>query len=166
MGKRGKTWREKYNPPFGWIGFGLNVINKYDNGNNDWLACNGRDGEWCVAYHGAGRNRTSNEVKEIIKSILENNLKAGRNQSYRDSQDFFHKDKKVGEGVYCSPNIDVLENYAGKVEIKGNKYLVGFMLRVKPDKIRCPIIHKNYWVLNGDFSEIRPYRLLLKKIDS
>ena len=27
-----------YNPPDGWIGFGLNVINKYDNRNNDWLA--------------------------------------------------------------------------------------------------------------------------------
>ena len=41
------------------------------------------------------------------------------------------------------------------------------MLRVKPDKIRygneCP----NYWVLNagdGNFSEIRPYRFLIKKV--
>ena len=40
-----------YNPPDGWIGFGLNVINKYDNRNNDWLACDGRPGEWCVAFH-------------------------------------------------------------------------------------------------------------------
>ena len=39
-----------YNPPDGWIGFGLNVLNKYDNGNNDWLACDGRPGEWCIAY--------------------------------------------------------------------------------------------------------------------
>ena len=38
-----------YNPPDGWIGFGLNVLNKYDNGNNDWLACDGRPGEWCIA---------------------------------------------------------------------------------------------------------------------
>ena len=25
-----------YNFPVGWIGYGLNVLNKYDNGNNDW----------------------------------------------------------------------------------------------------------------------------------
>ena len=56
-----------YKPPNGWIGFGLNVLNKYDNGNNDWLACNGRPGEWCVAYHRACRGKSNNEVKRILK---------------------------------------------------------------------------------------------------
>ena len=40
------------------------------------------------------------------------------------------------------------------------------MLRVKPDKIRCPKTHKNYWVLNGNFSELRPYRLLIKRVNN
>jgi hypothetical protein len=38
------------------------------------------------------------------------------------------------------------------------------MLRVKPDKIRAG--SNDIWVLNagnGDFSEIRPYRFLIKK---
>ena len=155
---------KKYSPPRGWIAFGLNVINKYDNGNNDWLACNGRIGEWCVAYHGAGRGKDNHEVKSIIKSILTSNLKAGNGQSYKDSKDINHPGRKVGVGVYCSPDINVLESYAGVLNIQGKKYKVGFMLRVKPDRIRCPSSHKNYWVLNGDFSELRPYRLLIRRI--
>ena len=50
------------------------------------------------------------------------------------------------------------------MKIQGKKYKVGFMLRVKPDKIRFPSSQPNFWVLNGDFSELRPYRLLIKKI--
>ena len=72
-----------YNPPKGWIGFGLNVLGKYDNGNNDWLACNGREGEWCVAYHGACVRNTSDEIKQIIKPILEKNLRPGAGQGCR-----------------------------------------------------------------------------------
>ena len=157
---------KKYTPPKGWIAFGLNVINKYDNGNNDWLACNGRPGEWCVAYHGAGHGKSTLQVKAIIKSILESNLKPGSGQSYKNSFDEFHPGKKVGVGVYCSPDINVLESYAGVMNIQGKRYKVGFMLRVKPDKIRCPKTHKNYWVLNGNFSELRPYRLLIKRVNN
>ncbi len=28
---------EKYYPPYGWIGIGLNVLGQYDNGNDEWL---------------------------------------------------------------------------------------------------------------------------------
>ena len=35
-----------------WKGFGLKVTGKYDNGNDDWLACDGNKNEWAVAYHG------------------------------------------------------------------------------------------------------------------
>ena len=58
------------------------------------------------------------------------------------------------------------EGYAGKIEVNGYRYKVAFMLRVKPDKIRYGASNPNYWVLNGgngDFSEIRPYRFLIKK---
>jgi hypothetical protein len=155
---------KKYNPPRGWIGFGLNVLNKYDNGNNDWLACNGRIGEWCVAYHGAGRGQNNDNIKKTIKSILESNLKPGKGQSLKNSPDLNHPGQTVGIGVYCSPDIDVLESYAGVMTIQGKSYKVGFMLRVKPDKIRFGSLHKNYWVLNGSFDELRPYRLLVKRI--
>ena len=153
-----------YNPPDGWIGFGLNVINKYDNGNNDWLACDGRPGEWYVAYHGACRGNSSEQIKQIIKPILQQNLKPGSGQGFSGSNDIFHPGQKVGVGVYCSPNIAVANGYAGTIEVRGFKYQVAFMLRVKPDKIRAG--NNDIWVLNGgngDFSEIRPYRFLVKK---
>ena len=152
-----------YNPPIGWIGFGLDVINKYDNKNNDWLACDGRDGEWCVAYHGCGRNVSSNEVRIIIKSILKNNLKPGRGQSFQNDKDMNNQLKKVGRGVYCSPDINVLEEYAGFININGKRYKVGIMLRCRRDKIRIPMSHRNYWVLDGNFDQLRPYRLLIKQ---
>ena len=35
-----KRGGESYTPPTGWIGFGLNVKDKYDAGNNTWLGNN------------------------------------------------------------------------------------------------------------------------------
>ena len=155
-----------YTPPDGWIGFGLNVLNKYDNGNNDWLACDGRPGEWCVAYHGACARSSSDQIKQIIKPILEQNLKPGGGQACQGHNDLNHPGQKVGIGVYCSPNPTVIEGYAGIIEVNGFRYKIAFMLRVKPDKIRISSSTQDYWVLNagnGDFSEMRPYRFLIKK---
>jgi hypothetical protein len=155
-----------YNPPDGWIGFGLNVINKYDNGNNDWLACDGRPGEWCIAFHGACVRSTSDQIKQIIKPILEQNLRPGAGQAYAGYDDACHPGQKVGTGVYCSPNPSVIDGYAGRIEVNGYTYKVAFMLRVKPDKIRYSNSQPDYWVLNagdGNFSEMRPYRFLIKK---
>ena len=155
-----------YNPPDGWIGFGLNVLNKYDNGNNDWLACDGRPGEWCIAFHGACVRNTSDQIKQIIKPILEQNLKPGGGQAYSSHADANHPGQTVGVGVYCSPNPSVIDGYAGIIEVNGYRYKVAFMLRVKPDRIRYSSSQPDYWVLNagnGDFSEMRPYRFLIKK---
>ena len=156
-----------YNPPDGWIGFGLNVLNKYDNGNNDWLACDGRPGEWCIAYHGACVHNTSEQIKQIIKPILENNLKPGSGQAYSSYDDACHPGQKVGDGVYCTPNPSTADGYSGQIDVNGHRYKVAFMLRVKPDKIRYSNSRPDYWVLNagnGDFSEMRPYRFLIKKV--
>ena len=156
-----------YNPPDGWIGFGLNVLNKYDNGNNDWLACDGRPGEWCIAYHGACVHNTSEQIKQIIKPILENNLKPGSGQAYSSYDDACHPGQKVGDGVYCTPNPSTADGYSGQIDVNGHRYKVAFMLRVKPDKIRYSNSQPDYWVLNagnGDFSEMRPYRFLIKKV--
>ena len=56
-----------------------------------------------------------------------------------------------------------MDEYSGKMEIEGVYYKIGFMLRVNPKKIRCPQTQSNYWVLNGNFDEIRPYRILVKQ---
>ena len=133
----------------------------------DWLACDGRNGEWCIAFHGACVRSTSDQIKQIIKPILQNNLKPGAGQAYAGYDDACHPGHKVGRGVYCTPDPTKAEGYAGVIEVNGYKYKVAFMLRVKPDKIRYSSSNTDYWVLNagdGDFSEMRPYRFLIKKV--
>ena len=34
-----KRGGEKYDPPYEWHAYGLKVLNRYDNGNNDWIGC-------------------------------------------------------------------------------------------------------------------------------
>ena len=136
-----------YFPPKGWIGYGLKVWGKYDKGNNNWIGHQGETGEWCVAYHGASQK-------------LNNNYKA-----MRDVNDANHPGSKVGEGVYCSPNPNVLDQEGGVIQVGAKKYKIGFMLRVKPDKIRIAQTNQDYWVLNGTSDEIRPYRILIKHLN-
>ena len=75
---RGKRGGEVYIPPTGWIGYGLRVMDIYDNGNNDWLAMNNNPNEWAVAYHGIGR-KNNPDTELITSKILEGgNFKKGR----------------------------------------------------------------------------------------
>ena len=145
-----------YYPPIGWLGIGLNVLGKYDNGNNDWLNYNGGEKEWAIAYHGTNRKN--------IKSILIDGLKCGPNQFHRDSRDIYHPNKKIGIGIYATPSPRLMEQYAemNSFTFNGKKVLCALMVRVKPDKIRCPSENPDYWILNPTIDEIRPYRILLK----
>ena len=135
-----------YIPPKGWIGYGLKVWGKYDKGDNNWIAHNGVQGEWCVAYHGA-----SQKLNQNYKQM-------------RDVEDSNHPGQKVGEGVYCSPNPNVLDQEGGVTQVGNKRYKIGFMLRVRPEKIRIAKTNPDYWVLNGTSDEIRPYRILIKQI--
>ena len=60
-----------------------------------------------------------------------------------------------------------MEEYAEyastKAKANGKNYLMGFMMRVKPDKIRYSNSQKDYWVLDGTTEEMRPYRILIKE---
>ncbi len=74
--------------------------------------------------------------------------------------------QKVGKGVYCSPDPKVMEEYAytkTSTTVNGKKYVMGFMMRVKPDKIRISEQVPDYWVLDGTTDEMRPYRILVKE---
>ena len=157
-----------YDPPKGWIGIGLKVIDKYKD--NDWIAYDHREGEWCVAYHGVGVGQNSKEIKKITGLICKTNFKPGRRQAHEDCDDIFHPGQKVGKGVYCTPKIKIAEGYAGISEINGIKYKTVLMTRVKPDAIRqCDHTvqdETDYWVVDGTPDEIRPYRILYKKVDS
>ena len=158
-----------YIPPHqGWKGYGLKVWNKYDNGNNDWLAYDGNENEWAVAYHGIGVKLGSNfTLEKATSSILAGGFKAGSGQAYEDDEDSRHPGNKVGIGVYCSPNPKVMESYAkgasSETSVNGKKFMMGFMMRVKPDKIRYSDSQPDYWVLDGTTEQMRPYRIMVKE---
>ena len=162
-----------YDPPLGWIGIGLKVKDKYDDGDNTWIGMNNKEGEWCVAYHGVGRNENdSNEVKKITSLIIKGDgkedgkLKKGINQEHQYHKDKFHNGQFVGEGAYCTPKISIAESYAGISQINGINYKTVLMVRVNPNSIRscgeCEFA-EDYWVVDGTRDEIRPYRILYKK---
>ena len=161
-----KRGGKPYDPPLGWIGIGLKVLDKY--GDNTWIGMNNVAGEWCVAYHGIGVGQSSDEVKDIAGKIFKGAFKAGKRQAHSKCPDQFHPGKVVGDGVYCTPKISTAEDYAGISDINGKSYKTVFMVRVKPDAIRhcdqCFTSKEpyNYWVVNGTTDEIRPYRILYK----
>ena len=163
-----KRGNKPYYSPIGWIGFGLKVIEKYEN--DYWLGNNNSPDEWCVAYHGVGHRQASDSVKNIIGKIIQSTFKPGPKQTHRNCQDRYHPGQIVGDGIYCAPKIETTELYAGISEINGKNYKSVLMVRVKPSAIRncyqCPDTKDdNYWVVNGITDEIRPYRILFKEVE-
>ena len=78
-------------PPKGWKGFGINVLNKYDNGNNDWLSKDGNKNEWAIAYHGIGIKMGSKfTLEKVTNCILKEGFKAGHGQAYAEDEDERH----------------------------------------------------------------------------
>ena len=173
-GNRVKDWgvdelrgNRPYFPPLGWTGIGLKVLGKYDDGDDTWIGMDNSEGEWNVAYHGIGRGQSSSDVKKIVGLIYKGSFKKGSGQVHKDCNDKFHSGK-VGEGVYCTPNIKTAEEYCGTSEINGKSYKTVLMVRVNPDAVRsCNDCNyaQDYWVVNGTTDEIRPYRILYKCVD-
>ena len=157
---------EDYLPPLGWVGYGLKVVGKYDNGNNDWLGMKNKTNEFAVAYFGIsniyGNEENLNKYMEEIASI--NILKMGYEQIYSSDEDLRHPYTKCGNGIYLFQNPKIAENTAGIVSIGGVTYKIMLMCRVNPKKIRQPKGFKDCWILNSSPLEIRPYRILVKKI--
>ena len=145
----------EYDAPLGWVGHGLRVSGKYDNGDDTWLGMNNVPGEWCVAYHGTN-------VK-FAKAILESQLKPGINQYHSECKNVNERCKlqKVGDGVYVSPKVSIAEEYSNEFD----NYRCMFMCRINPEKFRtCDDTNREYWVVNSSEEDIRPYRLLIKKM--
>ena len=153
---KGKT-NEVYYPPYGWIGIGLKIRN-----NDDYLNLNYNDNEWAIAYYGVGGRLSINEVKDKLKTKIKNGLNQGKSQTKWNLNDIRHNGKKIGTGVYLTPNINLGENYCGIITFNKEKYRVALMVKVKIDKIREPK-DINFWILNSKY--VRPYRILLKKIN-
>ena len=155
--------KKQYNPPYGWIGIGLKIKNKYGKKNNLWIGKENIEGEWPVAYHGVGKGNIFNRILNIINGDLDN-----------EEGKLFKKEKNVeknndkyplcGEGVYLSPNIEEAAYFADETSLGffNVKFKFVFMTRVNPNKIRSPGSLPVHWILNGNKDEIRPYRLLIK----
>ena len=168
LGNRSSGWGENehrggkpYNPPLGWIGIGLKVLDKYED--NIWIGKNNTKGEWCVAYHGVAGRQTSDNVKKVTGLIYKGEFKPGSGQVHQNHLDVCHPNKRVGVGVYCTPHISIAESYSGISTINGKNYRTVLMTRVNPTAIRHCSDQPNYWVVNGKTDEIRPYRILYKK---
>ena len=166
--KKQKIGGFDFYPPIGWIGLGLNVKEKYDNGNDDWLGCNNSKNEWAVAYHAISDGR-------YLKPIIAGGFRTGIIQMHKEAEqtgedcpecdDIFPPGHKVGIGVYFYPNINLLQDYfLPFTTINDKEYMIVLMVRVNPEKIRFPETEKDYWILNGNDDEVRPYRILFKRV--
>ena len=156
-----KRGGEYYEVPLGWTAFGIEVIKRY--GDTDWLSSDGRDGEWAVAYHGFGCRMNRNQIKQIIKTIVHDNLKPGAGQAFSMANDSRHPGKLCGNGVYITPNLNIALGYAGFISLGGKNYRLVIMVRVNPSYIREPVTQKGFWIVDGAPNQLRPYRLLIKE---
>lgn len=106
---------------------------------------NTKSSEWAIAYHGIGYIYNSDEIKKAIKDILENGLKQG--------------DKN--EGIVLNPDINSAESNCGLIIFNGKKYKAVLMVKALISKIKKDKSKKGWFV---DKENIRPYRILLKKM--
>ena len=157
LGNRSEGWAENeerggkpYYPPIGWTAFGLNIKNKYDNGDTTWMGHSNSKNEWCIAYH-------PTSIK-FAKSIILNGLQPGHSQFYEDYEDENHKNGKVGKGVYLYPKIKDAENHL-KFD---DEYLCIFMCRVNTQNLKIPK-DSDILIYVAEAKDLRPYRICLKK---
>ena len=153
---------ELYEPPGeGWIGLGINVLDKYEN--NDWLRCDNKEGEFAIGY--IGLNNLLNYEDDISKQT--SNLR--RHKLYQFDTNIKVKGgwcekcgPRCGEGITVFQNPKYAENSAGIVDVSGYRAKIILMCRVNPLKIRRPKNANLLWILNPTSDEIRPYRILIK----
>ena len=161
---------EKYLPPIGWYGYGLKVSKRYDNGDDTWINYIDGHGVFAIAYLGlsdiyGNKNNLGNFLNKIN---TQNVINAGYEQIYKNNINKNPKSKKeyqkCGNGVYLYQNPEIAENTASIIDIGGVRYKILLMCRVNPKKIRKPEGFEDCWILNPTPSEVRPYRILIKKI--
>ena len=153
-----------YYPPNGWVGYGIRIADRFDNGDNSWIDYKNSKGEWSVAYHGFKSGLLGNQLFSKSNIILSNLLISGIKNQFKNHNDIFHIGQKVGEGIIITPNPKIMEKNCGSFDCSGRQYKIGFMTRVMPAKIRCPEGQDDFWIINGIDNEIRPYRILIKEV--
>ncbi|KAM3144855.1 hypothetical protein pb186bvf_003164 [Paramecium bursaria] len=130
----------KYFLPKGWKGYALKVQGKYDEGNDDWLKMNGNPNQWHIMYHGTNDFWVTLFLGEVFRQL---------GQPYENDKDI-RTGEIVGEGVYFSNHVEVVENHSdARLRFGHLKYKILFQSRVRPQSLK-------------QIEDIRPYRILLK----
>ena len=166
-----KRGTEDYNPPYGWIGIGLNISGKYNENEDDkdgkWIF-EKKDSKWANAYLGFNQENNSNNkiilktftIKDYLYDLVTKNEMLEIFERKVDFDDKRHWIKKYEKGIYLNSKIENVENDSGIVTIGDKIYKLLLMVRVKIDEISQPK-NKDVWVLDKKF--IRVYRILLKE---
>jgi hypothetical protein len=153
---------EIYDPPYGWIGIGLNVLGKYDEGNNDWLTNKSNSSKWAIAYHGISPSFKSDKIKYLLKKIITLNSLVNAKTKIRDKPNDKRHWGKVEEGICLTPNIKIAEECTTIISFNNKRYKILLMARVYIEEIQEPE-DSYYWVLNNE-KNIRIYRVLFKEV--
>ena len=157
-----KRGGEDYISPLKWTAYGINVLGKYDFGDNKWLSNDGDAGEFSVAYYGINNLNLNNiQMMRNIMSIM-GNLESGK--TFVEDINLRNPGQKCMSGAYFYKNPSFAENSSEKINIGGFEYKIMFMCRVNPSKIRQPQNFPDCWILSPTPDEIRPYKILIKKI--
>ena len=148
-----KKGNEVYYPPYGWFGIGINVKNLYENNIKE-------DIPKATAYYGF-KNLKHEEIKIMLHIIMHKGLKTNCDLQPKCRYfDIRRKGKFVGNGIYLTPKINIIEKNTGIVYFNEKAYKVALMVRVITDKIRQP--DDDYWILQPN--EIEIIRIIFKEI--
>ena len=150
---------EEYISPLSWTAYGINISDKYDFGDNSWLGNKNGIGEFAVAYYG---------INNILNCNIQNltglagNYESGK--TFMDIKNIRNPVQKCHKGVYFFKNPIHAENSSEIINIGGFEYKIMFMCRINPHKIRQPENFQDCWILSPTPDEVRPYKILIKKI--
>ena len=154
-------YTKKFIPPIGWTAIGINVLNKYDNGDNTWIGTANVDGEWYIGYHGI-------KSKDAVLGILKSGFLIGPGQTYEKGYNInpltYISHMCCEKGAYFTPDINEANSYTDIIKYNEYNLRIVFMCRINPRRVRIADLggHKEYWLTNGMTDEVRPYRILFK----
>ena len=90
------------------------------------------------------------------------NLESGK--TFMDEVNLRKPTEKCMSGAYFYKDPEIAENSSEIINIGGFDYKIMFMCRINPKKIRQPKNFPELWILSPTPDEIRPYKILIKKI--
>jgi len=157
-----KRGGEEYIQPLSWTAYGINVSGKYDFGSDMWLGNSNGEKEFAVAYYGI--NLIFNQNLIMLQNLVnfKKNYESGK--TYIGAKNVRKPGQKIKAGAYFYKNPIIAENSSESINVGGFEYKIMFMCRVKSSEIRQPENFQDCWILSLTSDEVRPYKILIKKI--